>query len=72
MPMGMTPTLTVIAICFAVGLWAWWQDRKPYEPGRMPLISPIVLLYVCLIIIVVMAAHVVELYTGVPLKGRFS
>jgi uncharacterized membrane protein len=72
MLLGMIPTLTIMAVCFVIALWAWWQDRKPYEPGNMPLISPIFLLYVCIIVIVIMAAHLVELYTGMPFKGRSS
>ena len=70
--MGMVPTLIIMATGLVVGLWALWQDRKPYEPGNLPLVSPIVILYVCLVIEVLMAAHMVELITGTPLKGRFS
>lgn len=72
MPLGIIPTLSIMAVCFVIALWAWWQDKKPYEPGKASFISPILLLLVCLIIMVVMAAHMVELVTGVPFKGRFS
>ena len=72
MLLGMTATLSIMALSFLIGLWAWWQDRKPYQPGKLPLISPIILLYICAIVIIVMAAHLIELHTGEPFKGRNS
>ena len=72
MPMGMTPTLIIIVTCLIVGFWAWWQERKPYVPGKLPLIPYAIILYACLIIILLMVAHMVELFTGTPLKGRMS
>lgn len=70
--MGMTPTLIVLACALAGVFWAWWQDRKPYVPGQLPLIPYMAILFICLIVAVVMAAHMIELFTGTPFKGRFS
>lgn len=70
--MGLNATLAGLggaAALFVVGLLL---ARRPYEPGRLPLVPPVAIQFVALTVVLVMLAHLVSLLTGRPLTGRFG
>ena len=49
-----------------------WQEARPRELGETRLVPTTVLLGAGVVLIVVAAAHLVSLLTGVHLRGRFG
>lgn len=69
----MSLTVTLVLLAFGLGLCAWaaWQERRPRGLGELPLLPPIPILFVGVLVVLVSVAHLVTLWTGVPLKSRF-
>ena len=70
--MSMTPTLVVLfaaAVVFGVSVLG---ERRPYVPGRLWKIPYRALMFISVLVVVLMLAHVVTLVTGTPLKSRFG
>ncbi len=68
--MNFETTLFGLAFGFVMAGYGFWQGRKPYEAMKLPLIPHGVFLFVGLIIMFLMAAHLITLMTGEPFKGR--
>jgi len=68
----MTETVSLIVLgCAAVLLvLATWQARRKREPGKLPIIPWVGVQYVCLVAMIIVAIHLVSLWTGQELKGR--
>jgi hypothetical protein len=64
-------TLALLAAGFALCGWAAWQERRQRGLGDLPLFPPIPVLLIGVIIVLASLAHLVTLWTGVPLKSRF-
>ena len=47
-----------------------WRSRQEYEPGNPPILPYNGLQFVGLLIVFMMAAHLITLWTGEPFKGR--
>lgn len=69
--MGLAPTLIVLLLALAVAGLANWRERRPGEVGNPPLISYTAIQMIALVVALLMAAHLVSLLTGTPLKSRF-
>jgi len=63
-------TLGIMAAAALVAGLANWRSRRPYVPGRPPLVPPGAVQFVALVVFFVMAAHLVSLLTGTPLEPR--
>jgi hypothetical protein len=50
--------------------WSWWLGRRPYVPGRAPLIPYGVIQFVGIVVVFLMVAHLITLLTGKPFTGR--
>jgi len=70
--MSLYPTIALLALGLALASWAAWQERRQRGLGELPLLPPIPILILGVIIMLVAAAHLVSLGTGVPLKSRFA
>jgi hypothetical protein len=70
--MSLYPTMALLALGLALASWAAWQERRQRGLGELPLLPPIPILILGVIIMLVAAAHLVSLWTGVPLKSRFA
>ena len=68
--MDMTTTLYLLALGVVMFGFANWRSRRPYQPGNLPLIPDTALQFVGVVIVIVMAAHLITLITGVPFAGR--
>ncbi len=70
--MSLYATMAVFSLGLAMAGWAAWQERRQRGLGELPLLPPIPILILGVIIMMVAAAHLVSLWTGVPLKSRFA
>jgi hypothetical protein len=70
--MNLNATIALFSLGLAMAVWAAWQERRQRGLGELPLLPPIPILILGVIIMLVAAAHLVSLWTGVPLKGRFA
>jgi hypothetical protein len=70
--MNLGATIALFSLGLAMAVWAAWQERLQRGLGELPLLPPIPILILGVIIMLVAAAHLVSLWTGVPLKGRFA
>ena len=65
-------TLALLALGVVLTALARWQEGRPRSLGQVPLVPPTLMLAVGVLMLVVAAAHLVGLLTGVPLHGRFG
>jgi hypothetical protein len=67
----MDETTSLIGLIAAVGVLGLvvWRDRRPYVPGKPPIIPFLPVAFVAILVACVCAAHLISLKTGVPLKG---
>ena len=68
--MSLTMTVLLLIGALAAAGLANWRERRPRDPGDVPLISYAAIQMVALVIALLMAAHLVSLLTGHPLAGR--
>ena len=68
----MTPTLIVLFAAAAVFGGALYGEGRPYVPGRLWKLPYKALMFVSVLVVVLMLAHVVTLVTGTPLRSRFG
>jgi hypothetical protein len=70
MDLSLTTTLAVVVLMFAVFGFANWRARQPAEPLKVRMINYHVVQMVCIVVILLMAAHLVSLITGRPFTGQ--
>lgn len=70
--LSLTATLIILGICIAVLVAGQIRERRRYEPGRVGLIPWVPLLFIALLGVMLMLAHVISLLTGEPFVGRFA
>lgn len=68
--MGLVITLVVIGISLSLFTAAMLVTRRPATPGRPRMVPWVGVQMVCILVTVVMVAHLVSLITGAPLIGR--
>ena len=69
--MSLVATLVLLASGLGLCAWAGWQERRPRRLGELPILPPIPVLFVGVMVELLALAHLVTLWTGVPLKSRF-
>lgn len=72
MELGLAGTLALLAGAVAVSGFAIAMDRRPYVPGRIWAVPYKMILFVGVFAAIVLAAHLVTVLTGVPLRGRLT
>ena len=70
--MDLTTTTIASAISLTLFVAATWQARRKREPGKPALMPWMAVQFVAAVGVVVFAAHLVSLLTGVELKGRLG
>jgi len=70
--MDLIPTLALAVLAVAAFAGAWWGHRRPYQPGRIWQPPYIAIMWLALLLLIVMLAHLVTLLTGTPLQSRFG
>lgn len=63
---------TLLAFLFCIGLFvvAHLQSRRPYLPGRLPLVPWTGVQFAALILAVLLVGHLISLWSGTPFVGR--
>ena len=70
--MDLQTTLIILVAGLALTGFANWKSRQEYRPGELPLIPYNGLQFVGILVVFLMAAHLITLYTGQPFRGRFN
>jgi hypothetical protein len=70
--MGLGPTLLILMAALATASLANWRERRPRTLGNPPLLPPTTIQMVALVVALIMAAHLVSLLSGQPLRSRFG
>jgi hypothetical protein len=70
MDLSLTATLTVVVLILVVFGFANWRARQPAEPLKVRMINYHVVQMVCIVVILLMAAHLVSIVTGRPFGGQ--
>jgi hypothetical protein len=70
MDLSLTATLAIGVMCFAVFGFANWRARQPAEPLKVRMINYHVVQMVCIVVILLMAAHLVTIFAGKPVTGQ--
>jgi hypothetical protein len=70
MDLSLTATLAIVVLTFAVFGFANWRARQPAQPLKVRMIDYHVVQMVCIVVILLMAAHLVTLIAGRPVTGQ--
>lgn len=68
--MSISTTLALLIASLLIIAYANWRERRPRPLGKAPLVSYPMIQMVSIVVAVLMAAHLVSLMTGQPLRGR--
>jgi hypothetical protein len=72
MELSLPLTLTILVLTVAMFAFANWRARQPAQPLKVRMINYHVVQIFCLVVVLLMAAHLVTLLTGQPMSGRFG
>jgi hypothetical protein len=70
MDLSLPVTLTVVALIVGVFAFANWRARQPAEPLKVRMVNYHVVQMACIVLLLLMAAHLVTLWAGHPLTGQ--
>ena len=70
MDLSLTTTLAVVVLTCGLFGFATWRARQPAEPLKVRMIDYHVVQMVCIVVILLMAAHLVSIVTGRPFTGQ--
>lgn len=68
--MNLTATLVYMSIALLIALFANIMERRPKKPFAAPLMPWSLIQFFAVMAAILLAAHVVSLLTGQPLRGR--
>ena len=70
MELTLPMTLAIVALTVAVFVLASWRARQPAQPLKVRMVNYHVVQIVCIVVILVMSAHLITLLFGVSLGGQ--
>ena len=70
MELSLPITLAIVALTLAVFGLASWRAKQPAQPLKVRMVNYHVVQIACIVVILVMAAHLVTLLMGAPLGGQ--
>lgn len=68
--MSLTITLLLLAASLLAVVFANWRERRERPLGKAPLVSYPAVQMIGIVLAVLLAAHLISLLTGQPLRGR--
>lgn len=70
MDLGLFPTLGIFALAVGLFVFAAWRARKPSEPLKVRMLNYHYVQFVCVVLALVMLAHLLTILAGHPVTGR--
>lgn len=70
MELSLVMTLTIVVLTGGMFAFANWKARQPAEPLKVRMINYHVVQIICVIVLLLMVAHLVTLLSGQPLAPR--
>jgi hypothetical protein len=70
MELNLPVTITILVLTMGMFAFANWRGRQPAQPLKVRMINYHVVQIVCVVVVLLMAAHLVTLLAGQPLSGR--
>jgi len=70
MELGLPLTLTIFALFLGMFVFANWRARQPAQPLKVRMVNYHVVQIVCIVVVLLMVAHLVTLITGQPMTPR--
>jgi hypothetical protein len=67
MELNLPVTLTILVLSLGLFGFANWRGRQPAQPLRVRMINYHVVQIVCVVVVLLMCAHLVTLLSGQPL-----
>ena len=68
MELSLPVTLTILVLTGATFAFATWRARQPAQPLKVRMINYHVVQIVCAVVVLLMAAHLMTLLSGQPLR----
>jgi len=70
MNLNLPVTLTIIVCIGVVFAFATWRARQPAQPLKVRMVNYHVVQMACIVLLLLMAAHLVTLWIGRPVTGQ--
>jgi hypothetical protein len=70
MELSLPLTLAILVLTMGVFGFAFWRGSRPAEPLKVRMINYQVVQIVCVVVVLLMVAHLVTLLSGQPLPPR--
>ena len=70
MELSLPVTLTILVLTAAMFAFANWRARQPAQPLKVRMINYHVVQIVCVVVVLLMVAHLMTLFSGQPPSGR--
>jgi hypothetical protein len=70
MELNLPVTLTILVLTLGMFAFANWRARQPAQPLKVRMVNYHVVQMICIIVVLLMAAHLVTLFSGQPLTPR--
>jgi hypothetical protein len=69
MELNLPVTLIIVLLTGALFAFAYWRAKQPAQPLKVRMVNYHVVQLICIVVILVMGAHLVTLLFGAPLTG---
>ena len=70
MELGLPMTLTILVLTAGMFAFANWRGRQPAQPLKVRMVNYHVVQIICVVVVLLMVAHLVTLLSGQPLAPR--
>jgi cytochrome b561 len=70
MELSLPVTLTILALTLGMFAFAYWRGSLPAQPLKVRMVNYHVVQIICVVVVLLMVAHLVTLVSGQPLPPR--
>jgi hypothetical protein len=70
MELSLPLTLTILVLTMGLFGFAYWRGSRPAEPLKVRMVNYHVVQIACIVVVLLMVAHLVTLLSGQPLTPR--
>lgn len=70
MELSLPLTLTILVLTMGLFAFAYWRGSKPAEPLKVRMVNYHVVQIACIVVVLLMVAHLMTLLSGQPLTPR--